>query len=62
LTTSHESENLLQMKILPAIAALSLVACATSPKDQYVDEERSQMRMSNCELLWVLFLMWWDDT
>lgn len=49
------------MKILPAVAALSLVACATSPKDQYVDEDRSQMRMSNCALIWALFLMWWDD-
>lgn len=48
------------MKALTAILALSLASCAHTPSAQYVDEERSQMRMGTCELLFTCFLIWLD--
>lgn len=49
------------MKLLPTLAAFSLVACATTekPRDYYTEPAPL---MSNCELLWILLVAWWSDT
>ena len=61
MTSATESGNLPQMKLLPALAAFSLVACATTekPRDYYTEPAPL---MSNCELLWILLVAWWSDT
>jgi len=56
LTSTTESENLPQMKILPALAAFSLVACATTEKP------RDARLLNDCQLLWLLLKELWSDT